>query len=287
MNERKTFVFYSEWKEIIQEYPAELKIELYEAIVDYAMGNEIELSPTAKFIFPFFKKKIDEDRATYLAKCEKLKENGKKGGRPNGTKRNQIKPNGFFENQMEPNGTKRNQIGSDNDNDHDYELLSYSNELDNNKEKKNNINIIQKKEKTFTEVFDEFKSELLGENTKLWRETVKRLFGVKNHSLALDEFKAHIIAQGKEQNVIKQSLNDFKAYFSNSARMNFLSEQAKTVPPEPPKRKPCEFYTQRDGRYGIIGVIKQDGKTYYVPKDVGFPPTEQHFWNPDTKKYEV
>ena len=81
MNERKTFVFHSEWKEAIKGFPAPLKIELYEAIVDYAMGNEVNLSPTAVLIFEFIKVKMDADINKYNAVTERNRENGAKGGR--------------------------------------------------------------------------------------------------------------------------------------------------------------------------------------------------------------
>ena len=284
MNTRKTFVFYTEWKELIQNYPAELKLELYEAIVDYAMGNNVELSPIAQYIFPFIRVKIDADINKYEVVAERNRVNGAKGGRKSKkTQTNPKNPNGLTKTQTNPKNL-------DNDNDNDNELISPIVDI-NEKEKKENNNIIfQKKEKTFDSVFDFYKAELLSNNHVMWREIVERKFGVKNHALALDEFKAHIIAQGKESNVTEQNISEFKAYFANSVRIGFLSDKTRSEPKseleQPQKRKPCKFYTQRTGQ-GVIGVIIQDCKTYHVPMEVGSPPTESHFWNPESKQYEI
>ena len=299
MSERKTFLFYAEWKEIIQNYPTELRIELYEAIVDYAMGKELDLSPSAKLIFPFIAVKIDAGNKRQDAIAERNRLNGSKGGRKiKKTPKNQKKPVGNLgleNNPEEPKETqKTHSVIKEEKEKRSKKEIEENNAITDviakKEEKEINNNIyFQKEEKTFDSVFGKFKEELLGEYQGIWRDTVTQKFGVKNHALALDDFKAHIIAQGKEKNVTEQNISEFKAYFANSARMGFLSDKSKSElksEPKPTKRKPCVFYTQRTGQ-GVIGVISQDGKTFYVHQDVGYPPTESHYWNPASKQYEV
>ena len=57
MIERNSFVFYTEWKDLIVDFPIELKVELYEAIIDYATGKTPQLSQNAKLAFPFIRKR--------------------------------------------------------------------------------------------------------------------------------------------------------------------------------------------------------------------------------------
>ena len=287
MSERKSFVFHAEWKQAIDLMPTELRLELYEAIVTYAITGELpEMTEQAKVAFCFIQPKLDESNKAYLVKCEKIKENGKKGGRPKKeteeNQKNQTKPNGFSKTKQ----NQKNQMVLKEEQEKRSKKEIEENILTEKEEKDNNYIIIQKEEKNFDSVFGKFCSELLGEFNELWRETITKKYGIVNHSVALDEFKGHIIAQGKELNVMEQSLSEFKAYFANSARMGVFSEKTKQMPKAKAKRKPCEFLTQRTGQ-GVIGVIKQDGQTYFVPQEVGYPPTEFHFWNPEHRQYEI
>lgn len=73
---------------------------LFKALMHYGNDNEdiIDLPGQEKLIFSMLKTQIDRDAATYQDKCEKLKENGAKGGRPK-------KANGFSEKQMDTEET--------------------------------------------------------------------------------------------------------------------------------------------------------------------------------------
>lgn len=278
-----SFVFYKSFYNAIKEFDNDTIAEFFKLVCQYALDGEVYETDN-KVARALFQMTIPQIEAN-----NKRRENGKKGGAPTGnnnakkTAKKQPKNN-----LKQPKVDLENNQKQPNVNVNDNELLSNSKELSNNKEKKNNINIIPKKEKSFAEVFEAYKEELLGECNLLWRETITKKYSIVNHSVALDEFKAHIITQGKERNVAEQTLSEFKAYFANSARMGVFSDKAKQKPKEKIqiKRKPCEFITQRTGQ-GIIGVIKQDGETFFVPQDVGYPPTEAHYWNPEQKRYEV
>ena len=59
-SKKKSFIFNVEWQEILLDYPAEVRLEVYDAIIEYvATGTLSELKPMAKMAFSFIKKEID------------------------------------------------------------------------------------------------------------------------------------------------------------------------------------------------------------------------------------
>ena len=57
---RKSFVFYTEWKEVLVDYPPEVRLEVYDAVIEYAESGTLS-RPLAKMAFSFIKKQIDYD----------------------------------------------------------------------------------------------------------------------------------------------------------------------------------------------------------------------------------
>ncbi len=80
MNTNNTFIFNLEWYAVLQEYPAEVRLEVYEAIMRYASSGTLpELKPLAKMAFSFIKKEMDYNRDRYQATVEKRREAGRSG----------------------------------------------------------------------------------------------------------------------------------------------------------------------------------------------------------------
>ncbi|MCM1369850.1 MAG: DUF6291 domain-containing protein [Candidatus Amulumruptor caecigallinarius] len=78
--EKNYFLFNYEWAEVLSEYSAEVRLEVYDAIIRYAQSGTLsELKPQAKMAFSFIKKEIDRNETKY----EESVSNGKKGGNPN------------------------------------------------------------------------------------------------------------------------------------------------------------------------------------------------------------
>lgn len=98
--ERKTFVFYKEWRDAIKDLPNDVRLELYDSIMEYAFSGKIEgLKPMASIAFNFIKPAIDRDTAKYISKSEANRINGHKGGRPKRENPNNPNyPSGFTEN---------------------------------------------------------------------------------------------------------------------------------------------------------------------------------------------
>ena len=67
---------------------------LFTALLEYSkLGTTEKLSGNERFVFPGLRSQIDRDRENYEAKCKKMSENGRSGGRPQ-------KANAFCENQL-------------------------------------------------------------------------------------------------------------------------------------------------------------------------------------------
>ena len=79
---KKSFVFNIAWQEVLMGYPSEVRLEVYDAIIEYvASGTISELKPLAKMAFSFIKNEIDYNNAKYDEVVSKRSEAGKKGMR--------------------------------------------------------------------------------------------------------------------------------------------------------------------------------------------------------------
>lgn len=113
-DKKKSFLFNVEWQEILLDYPAEVRLEVYDAIIRYvATGTLSELKPMANMAFSFIKKEIDYNTDKYNETIEKNRANGKKGGAPKGNK-NASKNN--RNNQTVEKTTETTLYDNDNDN---------------------------------------------------------------------------------------------------------------------------------------------------------------------------
>ncbi len=123
---KKSFLFNLEWVEVLMDYPAEVRYEVYDAIMRYvASGETSELKPMAKMAFSFIKKEIDYNEAQYSKVVESRRLAGQKGGLKKQNKAKQA--NAKFAKQ--PKQTEANQADNDNVNDNDI-IKSFPNVKD-------------------------------------------------------------------------------------------------------------------------------------------------------------
>ena len=81
MSEREGIIFFRSWREAIKELPEEKRLDAFEAIIDYALyGAEPETGGIVHAIFLMAKPTIDRNEKAY--------QDGKRGGRPPGSKKN-------------------------------------------------------------------------------------------------------------------------------------------------------------------------------------------------------
>lgn len=103
--DRNSFVFHKGWREAIKDLPDDVRLEIYESIIEYATtGNLQGLKPMANIAFNFIKIDIDRDTDKYMSVVERNKSNGTRGGRPKS------------DNPKKPKEPRK----ADNDNDYDY-----------------------------------------------------------------------------------------------------------------------------------------------------------------------
>jgi hypothetical protein len=70
--ERNSFVFMTSWHKILRKYPAELRVLIYDAIMEYASsGTVLELEGMAAMAFDFIRLEIDENNRRYEESCLK------------------------------------------------------------------------------------------------------------------------------------------------------------------------------------------------------------------------
>ena len=85
---RDSFVFYKGMKNAIEKAPKENRLELYEALLDYAFEDKEPDQFMSQMLVEAFKPSMEKARKRYEAQVE----NGKKGGRPKKDE-TQINPN--------------------------------------------------------------------------------------------------------------------------------------------------------------------------------------------------
>lgn len=75
----KSFVFHEEWRETLSGLPAQVRLEVYDAIVQYGLsGTLVELKAMAELAFSIIKKRIDNDNHRAESIRKKRSEAGKK-----------------------------------------------------------------------------------------------------------------------------------------------------------------------------------------------------------------
>ena len=123
--DKSSFLIYLDYEEQFNLLTDEQICQLMRAIIKYEKTREIpQLNGIVKMAFSFIKTQLDRDREKYEARCEKNRENAKKGGRPRKNQKDNLKANGFYENQMDakkPDDDKEDE--EDNEEDIDNDLL--------------------------------------------------------------------------------------------------------------------------------------------------------------------
>lgn len=123
--DKSSFLIYLDYEEQFNLLTDEQIGQLMRAIIKYEKTREIpQLNGIVKMAFSFIKIQLDRDREKYEARCEKNRENAKKGGRPRKNQKDNLKANGFNENQMDakkPDDDKEDE--EDNEEDIDNDLL--------------------------------------------------------------------------------------------------------------------------------------------------------------------
>lgn len=176
---KKSFILYVDHLEVLDDLTNEEAAQLFRAIRDYQLGNEVKLTGLMRAIFTPFKNQFERDEEKYQKIVNRNRENGSKGGRPN--KPN--KPNGFSNNPSEPKK-------ADNDNDNVNDNVTV-NDISSKEEKKDTppewfdfLNFAEEKAEDLNLEIDhqKLKAKYLSWQTAGWCKTDKKgkLIKIKN-----------------------------------------------------------------------------------------------------------
>lgn len=123
---KKSFIIHIDSLDILSELTDEQAGQLLRAMVEYNKGEDIQLTGLMKALFVPFQNQFNRDLDNYIKQCEKNKENGAKGGRPQKPTKSQSvisethkKPVGFSKTQPNPQKPD-NDNDSDSDSDNDF-----------------------------------------------------------------------------------------------------------------------------------------------------------------------
>lgn len=186
---RKSFILHLDSLSIFDGMTNEQKGELFEAIRQYHLGNEVTLSPLISIIFIPFKNQFDRDLIKYERIVERNRMNGNKGGRPPSTEtqddtethKSETNPVGSSGTQNNLDSDSDSDSKSDSDNDSKNKSKSDSTQLDS---AENEFSSTKKHQKTIEEKKEEFKksiepfrdkydSEMLNDFWRYWTEKNK------------------------------------------------------------------------------------------------------------------
>ncbi|HBC21905.1 MAG TPA: hypothetical protein DC009_07540 [Porphyromonadaceae bacterium] len=129
MEERNSFVFFLNWKNILRKYPMEVRCAVYDAVFEYAESGTLPegMSDAAMMAFEFIKQDIDRMQDKYEQTCEKRKAAVNKRWEKAGKgKKSDTKASAEYKSiSDDTNGTKASEpiqaVHNDNDNEDDYE----------------------------------------------------------------------------------------------------------------------------------------------------------------------
>lgn len=122
--ERETLIFYKEWSNILEFLDEDARLEVYDAVFNYAFSGELLdfVSDKAQKAFEMFKPQIDKDQAKYIDICNKRREAARKSRK--GKKKKQIEANDSKSEQMQANANTCKQMLT---NDSKSEQMPYDN----------------------------------------------------------------------------------------------------------------------------------------------------------------
>lgn len=281
--ERTTIVFNLNWKKAIQGYSADIRLEIYEAVFEYASTGTIpELSPLAAMAFEFIRFEIEHNNEKFDKKIEARKIAGRKGGYKKATNSKQNVAN-VSKNNFATNSKQNIANVAENENENEYEYENeYENEVlssneDENIDKKTSSDEDEKKDIIDSQqTFDDFAKQALSENEKSWHEALAMKYGILNPKQAIEDFRLHLTLNPRSSPI--RSLSEFKRHFSNVANKctDFLSEKAKARPPIPV----CVEVTIGNERFA-----RQFGQDFALPDDAPPIPDDDPRWYWDMDWY--
>ena len=208
---KETFVFRIAWQEVLKDYPAEVRLEVYDAMIEYvASGTLPQLKPLANMAFSFIRRDIDADEARYAETVQKRAEAGRKGMQTRWTAQdsNDNKDNKCYQDITSETKITRVTNITDNDYVYDYDLK----EENKNKEEKNRPQVCYTEEPSLEDCYN----ELL--QSDIWAEDIireKYRMGISLDSEKLKELLDIFFGELKCRGTPPRDVRTTKEHFSN------------------------------------------------------------------------
>lgn len=213
--EKRTFLFNLEWKKALEDYPPEIRLEVYEGIMEYALTGIVpELSPLSKMAFSFIKQGLDFNNEKYEQTCSKRSKAGKEGA----DKRWNANPDGK---NSKCHTDMAKMADNDNENDSDNENDDFSREKSAHAQE-GECRILS---------LDEIKGEINAAQAKA--EGLCMSYGITPEEYGA--IKAEIFAEWEMQGY-SAVLSDAMNYFVNLMRIKAKDRQKQPKPPDIPLR---------------------------------------------------
>lgn len=231
------------------EYPAEVRLEVYDAIIEYASsGTILELKPLSNMAFKFIKHEIDFNNEKYEDSIAKKREAGRQGGLARvANQANQA-------NQANPSTAKQTQANQANPSIYVNDNVIVN---DNVLKKKDNSNELSKKEKRFLPPTV---------------DDVRAYCHERGNNVDAERFINHYTSNGWM--VGKNKMKDWKAAVRTWEKG---SEEKK--PSKPSNLGVGEFMDGERRTYG--------SGTITIPPEAPPRPSMSHAWNPSTGQWIV
>ena len=205
---KDTFVFRIAWQEVLKDYPSEVRLEVYDAMIEYvATGTLPKLKPLANMAFSFIKRDIDADDARYAETVAKSAEAGRKGMKERWSQQDN-NDNKCYQSYQEI--TNQTNITSITDNDYVYD--NDLKEENKNKEEKARTNICYHPEPTLEECYNELVS------SEIWAEDVMRekmRLGISLNAETLRKYLDIFFGELKCRGTPPRDIRTTKEHFSN------------------------------------------------------------------------
>lgn len=206
-----SFVFHTEWKDILKEYREEVRLEVYEAIIEYATsGTLIKLKPLSKMAFAFIKQQIDKDRENIETISEKRRKAGQKGAqkRWSKVKKKQTTPAPPHTQQQVSTSSPSTSSSSS----PRSPLVPPSSDQSDWSDKSAPSDTSASSTTLLDKEIQELKS------AQIWLDNLQTQHRIPTNDLIkkLDEFKQHCLADGKESH---PNINEAKRHFNNWLRI--------------------------------------------------------------------
>lgn len=226
--EKRTFLFNLEWKKALEEYPPEIRLEVYEGIMDYALTGIVpEFSPLSKMAFSFIKQGLDFNKEKYEQTCEKNKANGKMGGAPvgnsNASKKQPKQP-------KQPKISETTLYENDNENEYEYD----------NENEKDNVACATTRARSEVLSIDEIEKEIINAESKA--ETLQMLYHISKEDY--ESIRDEILAEWKFRDYAN-TLSDAMHHFVNLVRVKAKSlKHPPNVPAKELSGRQRDFWQQ-------------------------------------------